>query len=134
MNTVPGSGIVMPGGANIYYLDFAPGAQNPMVRLHGPTFSKTTSRSLSLSDTNIDQLVPLFRFVYFGPWNVDEGGQQHRTLSTDYVVVIKGTLTVLAPPPESFDVTEDGKGSYTEMVEAVAREGDIVVQRGSLHT
>lgn len=48
--------------------------------------------------------------------------------------MLKGTLTVLAPPPAPFDVTEDGKGTYTETVEAVAREGDVVVQRGSLHT
>lgn len=49
-------------------------------------------------------------------------------------MVIKGTLTVLAPPPVPFDVSEDGKGSYTEAVEETAHEGDIVVQRGSIHT
>lgn len=32
LDTVPGSGIVMPGGANIYYLDLAPHSESPMVR------------------------------------------------------------------------------------------------------
>lgn len=64
----------------------------------------------------------------------NRGLGQHRTLSTDYVVVMKGTLTVLAPPPAPFDVTDKGKATYAETVEAVAREGDVVVQRGSLHT
>lgn len=48
--------------------------------------------------------------------------------------MIKGTLTVLAPPPEPFEVAEGGRGSYAGTVEAVAREGDVVVQRGTLHT
>lgn len=33
LDTVPGSGIVLPGGANIYYLDLAPHSDSPMVRI-----------------------------------------------------------------------------------------------------
>lgn len=49
-------------------------------------------------------------------------------------MVLRGTLTVLAPPATPFDVVE-GRGSYAarETIEAVAREGDVVVQRGSMH-
>lgn len=38
LDTVPGSGIVMPGGANIYYLDLAPGAASGMVRPPSATY------------------------------------------------------------------------------------------------
>ncbi|KUI65104.1 hypothetical protein VM1G_11327 [Cytospora mali] len=75
----------MPGGANIYYLDFAPGTEVPT----------------------------------------------HRTPSTDYVIVVKGTLTVLSPSGP-FNVVY-GKGSYTEIAETIAREGVVVVQRGAMH-
>lgn len=36
LDTVPGSGIVLPGGANIYYLDLAPHSDSPMVRISTP--------------------------------------------------------------------------------------------------
>lgn len=41
LDTVPGSGIVMPGGASIYYLDLAPNSDSPMVRAYQITASKT---------------------------------------------------------------------------------------------
>lgn len=50
---------------------------------------------------------------------------------TDYVIVLKDTVTVLSPPAP-FDVA-DGKGLYTELAETVAHEGDVVVQRGAMH-
>lgn len=122
---------MIPGGANIFYLDFAPGAQNPMVRFTFLSCLLSFLRTYIRKNNNS----PLLRPALLGDLIVDDGEQtQHRTSSTDYVVVIKGTLTVLAPPPEPFDVTDDGKGSYAEMAETVAREGDIVVQRGSMHT
>ena len=42
------------------------------------------------------------------------------------MIVLKGTLTVLAPSGP-FDVA-NGKGSYTEVAESIAHEGDVVVQ------
>lgn len=33
LDNVPGSGIVIPGGANIYYLDLAPHSASPIVRI-----------------------------------------------------------------------------------------------------
>lgn len=56
---------------------------------------------------------------------------QHRTPSTDYVIVLRGELTVVTPPTP-FDVV-DGKGSYTKTEETVARAGDVVVQKGCMH-
>lgn len=50
---------------------------------------------------------------------------QHRTPSTDYVIVLNGELTV-ATPPAAFDVV-DGKGSYEKVEETIARAGDVVV-------
>ncbi|KAI3391574.1 hypothetical protein diail_7066 [Diaporthe ilicicola] len=85
LDTVPGSGIVMPGGATIYYLDLAPNSYTPM----------------------------------------------HRTPSTDYVVVLSGEITVVTPPA-GFDVV-DGKGSYARVEQTLARAGDVIVQRGSMH-
>lgn len=31
LDDVPGAGIVLPGGANVYFLDFAPNYVSPMV-------------------------------------------------------------------------------------------------------
>lgn len=48
------------------------------------------------------------------------------------MIVLRGELTVVTPPG-GFDVV-DGKGSYGGKVEeAVARAGDVVVQRGCMH-
>ncbi|KAL1855827.1 hypothetical protein Daus18300_010901 [Diaporthe australafricana] len=85
LDKLPGSGIVMPGGASISYLDMAPKSDIPM----------------------------------------------HRTPSTDYVIVLSGEVTVVTPPA-AFDVV-DGKGSYAEVEETVARAGDVVVQRECMH-
>ncbi|KAJ9155339.1 hypothetical protein NKR23_g2089 [Pleurostoma richardsiae] len=84
LDAVPGAGVVLPGGANIYYLDFAPDSEVPM----------------------------------------------HRTTSTDYVIIVEGTLTVLSPTGP-FNVV-DGKGTY-QVSETVCRAGDVVTQRGSMH-
>ena len=107
-----GSGIVLPGGANIYYLDLAPHSDSPMVSIEPP--SPTTAHKTR--DNRLTGVVlPL----------------QHRTPSTDYVIVLRGELTVVTPAA-AFDVV-DGKGSYGKVEETVARAGDVVVQRGSMH-
>ncbi|KAG6365460.1 hypothetical protein INS49_007071 [Diaporthe citri] len=79
LDTVPGSGIVLPGGANIYYLDLTPHSDSPMRRI----------TPLTAPPDN------------------------HRTPSTDHVIVLRGELTVVTPPV-AFDVV-DGKGSYTKV-------------------
>ncbi|PSR78976.1 hypothetical protein BD289DRAFT_375983 [Coniella lustricola] len=86
LHDVPGAGIVLPGGANIYYIDVAP--------------------------------------------NVE--GTMHRTTSTDYLVVISGTLTLLTPAPKPFSI-KDGKPTYGEPVATELRAGDVVAQRGIAH-
>ncbi|KAI6089606.1 hypothetical protein F4821DRAFT_256609 [Hypoxylon rubiginosum] len=85
LDDVPGMGIVLPGGLNLYYLDVAPKTE----------------------------------------------GVMHRTTSTDYLVVLQGTPSLLTPP-SSFDVV-DGQGTYDKPVETVCKPGDIVLQRGIMH-
>ncbi|OBT61225.1 hypothetical protein VE03_08707 [Pseudogymnoascus sp. 23342-1-I1] len=85
LDEVPGTGIVMPGGLNAYYLDIAPNTE----------------------------------------------GTLHRTTSTDFVVVITGKLSVLAPKPDAFQV-KDGK-TTCDVVETVAQPGDVIYQRGPVH-
>lgn len=58
-------------------------------------------------------------------------GVMHRTTSTDYLVVLQGTPSLLTPP-SSFDVV-DGQGTYDKPVETVCKPGDIVLQRGIMH-
>ncbi|KAI0509632.1 hypothetical protein F5B22DRAFT_320488 [Xylaria bambusicola] len=82
LDDVPGFGIVMPNGLNMYYLDVAPKTE----------------------------------------------GVMHRTTSTDYLVVLQGTLSLLTPR-ESFNV-ETG---YGELKETLCFPGDTVVQRGIMH-
>ncbi|KAI1366666.1 hypothetical protein F5Y08DRAFT_124047 [Xylaria arbuscula] len=82
LQDVPGFGIVMPNGLNMYYLDVAPNTE----------------------------------------------GVMHRTTSTDYLIVLQGTLSLLTPQ-ESFD-TETG---YGEPKETLCHPGDTVVQRGIMH-
>ncbi|KAI8627795.1 hypothetical protein F5Y19DRAFT_155047 [Xylariaceae sp. FL1651] len=79
---VPGMGIVMPNGLNMYYLDIAPNSE----------------------------------------------GVMHRTTSTDYLVVLQGTLSLMTPQG-AFDV-ETG---YGEPKETLCRPGEVVVQRGMMH-
>lgn len=55
-------------------------------------------------------------------------GVMHRTTSTDYLIVLQGTLSLLTPR-ESFD-TESG---YGEPKETLCHPGDTVVQRGIMH-
>ncbi|XXH03195.1 hypothetical protein Hte_009592 [Hypoxylon texense] len=55
----------------------------------------------------------------------------HRTTSTDYLVVLQGTLSLLTPPT-SFDIIE-GQGTYGEPLETSCKPGDIVLQRGIMH-
>ncbi|KAI1411343.1 hypothetical protein F5Y13DRAFT_56992 [Hypoxylon sp. FL1857] len=58
-------------------------------------------------------------------------GAMHRTTSTDYLVVLQGTLSLLTPP-KPFDVI-DGQGTYGETVETLCKPGDVVLQRGIMH-
>ncbi|KAI1087916.1 hypothetical protein F5B19DRAFT_40764 [Rostrohypoxylon terebratum] len=85
LDDVPGMGIVLPGGLNMYYLDIAPNSE----------------------------------------------GVMHRTTSTDYLVVLAGTLSLLTPPGP-FDVI-DGKATYGEPIETLCNPGDVVHQRGIAH-
>ncbi|KAI1463734.1 uncharacterized protein F4812DRAFT_446208 [Daldinia caldariorum] len=85
LDPVPGLGIVLPGGLNMYYLDIAPNTE----------------------------------------------GAVHRTTSTDYLVVLSGTLSLITPP-DSFDIV-DGRGTYGELVETLCKPGDVVLQRGIMH-
>ncbi|KAI1101292.1 hypothetical protein F4804DRAFT_335416 [Jackrogersella minutella] len=85
LDEVPGMGIVLPGGLNLYYLDIAPNSE----------------------------------------------GVMHRTTSTDYLVVLHGTLSLLTPPGP-FDMI-DGQGTYGEPVETRCTSGDVVLQRGIMH-
>lgn len=58
-------------------------------------------------------------------------GVMHRTTSTDYLVVLRGNLTLLTPP-NPFDIVE-GQGTYDEPVETLCKPGDVVLQRGIMH-
>ncbi|KAI1140621.1 hypothetical protein F5Y05DRAFT_280346 [Hypoxylon sp. FL0543] len=58
-------------------------------------------------------------------------GVMHRTTSTDYLVVLQGTLSLLTPP-KPFDVI-DGQGTYGDPVETLCKPGDVVLQRGIIH-
>ncbi|KAI1427121.1 hypothetical protein F5Y12DRAFT_792855 [Xylaria sp. FL1777] len=82
LDDVPGFGIVLPNGLNMYYLDVAPNTE----------------------------------------------GVMHRTTSTDYLIVLQGTLSLLTPQ-DSFDA---GTG-YGEPKETLCLPGDTVVQRGIAH-
>ncbi|KAI0838137.1 hypothetical protein F5Y06DRAFT_50611 [Hypoxylon sp. FL0890] len=85
LDEVPGIGIVLPGGLNVYYLDIAPNSE----------------------------------------------GAMHRTTSTDYLVVLQGTLSLLTPPKQ-FDVI-GGQATYGDPVETFCKPGDVVLQRGIMH-
>ncbi|KAH9883984.1 hypothetical protein F4778DRAFT_577665 [Xylariomycetidae sp. FL2044] len=54
-------------------------------------------------------------------------GAMHRTTSTDYLIVLQGTLSLLTPPKSFAD------GGYGEAAEELCRTGDVVIQRGILH-
>jgi hypothetical protein len=56
---------------------------------------------------------------------------QHRTVSVDYITVIKGS-PVLVTPKGPFSVV-DGKADYKETEEATCEVGQTVVQRGQFH-
>ncbi|RYP71568.1 hypothetical protein DL771_004694 [Monosporascus sp. 5C6A] len=86
LNDVPGAGIVLPGGLNLYYLDLAPNTE----------------------------------------------GTMHRTTSTDYLVVLEGTLSLMSPSEEPYTIY-DGKATYCKPVETLCQPGDVVLQRGIMH-
>ncbi|EMR67139.1 putative cupin domain containing protein [Eutypa lata UCREL1] len=86
LDDVPGVGIVLPGGLNMYYLDVAPNTE----------------------------------------------GTMHRTTSTDYLVILEGTLSLITPPPEPYTV-DGGKPTYGELVETLCQSGEVVLQRGMMH-
>ncbi|OIW31269.1 hypothetical protein CONLIGDRAFT_643270 [Coniochaeta ligniaria NRRL 30616] len=56
---------------------------------------------------------------------------QHRTVSTDYVVVQEGSPTYVTPEGP-FSVV-DGKGTYQNVRETLCKPGDVIAQRGSMH-
>jgi hypothetical protein len=56
---------------------------------------------------------------------------QHRTVSTDYGVVMEGTPTYITPAVP-FNVA-DGKGDYGKTEETTFKRGDVVIQRGQMH-
>lgn len=56
---------------------------------------------------------------------------QHRTVSTDYLVVQEGTPTFVTPDGP-FNVV-DGKGTYRKVRDTVCKPGDIISQRGNMH-
>lgn len=85
IDEVPGLGVVLPGGLNVYYLDVAPHSE----------------------------------------------GTMHRTTSTDHLVILSGTLSLLTPGAEPYSV-KDGNLSV-EPVETLCRPGDVVAQRGMMH-
>ncbi|OTB02836.1 hypothetical protein M426DRAFT_189465 [Hypoxylon sp. CI-4A] len=58
-------------------------------------------------------------------------GTMHRTTSTDYLIVLRGTLS-LVTPPDQFDII-DGQGTYGKPVETSCKPGDVVLQRGIMH-
>lgn len=58
-------------------------------------------------------------------------GVMHRTTSTDYLVVLQGSLSLLTPP-DPFNVV-DGQGTYSELTETICQPGDVVLQRGIMH-
>lgn len=86
LDDVPGAGIVLPGGLNVYYLDLAPNTE----------------------------------------------GTMHRTTSTDYLVIVEGTLSLMTPSQEPYTVN-DGKATYGELVETLCQPGEVVLQRGMMH-
>lgn len=56
---------------------------------------------------------------------------QHRTVSTDYVVVHEGS-PIFVTPEGPFTVV-DGKGTYQSVRETMCKPGDVITQRGSMH-
>ncbi|TQV90949.1 hypothetical protein V2A60_008409 [Cordyceps javanica] len=87
LDTIPGAGIVMPGGVNCYFLDIAPHTDGPL----------------------------------------------HRTTSTDYVIAIRGQLSILTPKADVYHIN-DGKATCADdLVETVALPGDVIYQRGPVH-
>ncbi len=59
-------------------------------------------------------------------------GTMHRTTSTDYLVLLSGTLSLLTPSAQPYHV-KDGKAAYGEPVETACHPGDVVAQRGMMH-
>ena len=58
---------------------------------------------------------------------------QHRTTSTDYVIVISGKLSLITPKPEAYHI-KDGKATCADdLVETIALPGDVIYQRGPMH-
>ncbi|KAH7017969.1 uncharacterized protein B0I36DRAFT_34837 [Microdochium trichocladiopsis] len=55
----------------------------------------------------------------------------HRTVSADYMIVLAGSPTLVAPKG-AFSVI-GGKATYTETVDTVVPQGSTVVQRGQFH-
>lgn len=97
LDTVPGAGIVLPGGLNTYFLDIAPRTEGALVRPH---------QTVALS--KLSNIV------------------QHRTTSTDYLVVISGRLSLSTPNTDAFHI-EDGKATCAnDLVTTVALPGDVI--------
>ncbi|OAR01229.1 hypothetical protein LLEC1_00181 [Akanthomyces lecanii] len=88
LDTVPGAGIVLPGGLNTYYLDIAPHTE----------------------------------------------GAMHRTTSTDFLIVISGKLSLLTPNTNAFYIRDGRAICGNDLVTTVALPGDIIYQRGPMHS
>ncbi|KAI0021388.1 hypothetical protein F4780DRAFT_738166 [Xylariomycetidae sp. FL0641] len=117
LDEVPGMGIVLPGGMNMYYLDVKPNTEGTMVR----------TLALGREKSPFRYYTPSYIYLY-----TDAGIPQHRTTSTDYLVVISGTLSLMTPDAKAYRV-ENGTATYGEPIETVCRPGDIVAQRGPMH-
>ncbi|KAI1816102.1 hypothetical protein GGS20DRAFT_260639 [Poronia punctata] len=82
LDDVPGFGIVLPNGLNMYYLDIAPKSE----------------------------------------------GVMHRTTSSDYLIVLQGTLTLLTP-----EIPWSEETGYGVPKETHCGPGEVVLQRGIMH-
>ncbi|KAK6822968.1 hypothetical protein PG995_014118 [Apiospora arundinis] len=84
---VPGMGIVLPNGTNMYYIDIAPNTE----------------------------------------------GVMHRTTSSDYLVILQGTLSLITPGDAPYVIRDGNQPSYGEPVATECRPGEVVFQRGMMH-
>lgn len=81
--------------------------------------------------TQVSVAVPGGLNVYYLDVAPNTEGVMHRTTSTDYLVVIQGTLSLLTPP-NPFNIV-DKQGTYGTPAETLCKPGDIVLQRGIMH-
>lgn len=90
----------MPKGANIRFNDLAPGQSVPMVSILFLDIAYEETADMSV---------------------------KHRTQSTDYNIILNGSLYLLTPL-----LASDGT-LKTAMQETLCNPGDVILQRGTLH-